>query len=365
MPEVQKKWRSEVIDTDDRFFNLQAEWQALQSLQSDPHSSPFLSWDWMYLWWIIYRQPHWRLAIGLIRCDEQLVAIFPFYIKKMGLRQLHFLGTGEAESEEVATEYLDCLISRDADVQAYAAQWLTTFLVDIDIIVFDRMLASATSMTLISWATQFPVVRQNESGRRYCLSIKDGSNFEKGFSSNLRRKYRKFQINRQSDEWQFERCETAQQLDAYFSELKRLHELRWKSKGKLGAFSSPRFQKFHRALAEKLLKEGRLYLALLSVRGENVACLYAMDAVKVRYFYQAGYAPVMQHMALGHLGHFLAIADAQQNGYDDYDFMGGKDGAYKSEYTLSGELIVSCVAAKNNWQMAAYLLGNKLSAWFA
>jgi CelD/BcsL family acetyltransferase involved in cellulose biosynthesis len=361
MPIERPQWRSEVIDTDDRFFNLQNEWQAFQESKSDPQSSPFLSWDWLYLWWTIYRRPHWRLAIGLIRCNEQLVAIFPFYIKKMGLIQLHFLGTGEPESEEVVTEYLDCLLGDDVDIQRHAQQWLEEFLHKIDIVVFERMLVTAKIIDMMSLVKVFPIQKHIDKGCRYYLGLQDDSSIEKKFNSNLRRKYRKFQLNSSDDQWQFERCEDPQQLDFYFSELKRLHELRWHSKGKQGAFSSQRFLQFHRTLAEKLLAKGRLYLGLLSIRGEIAGCLYTIDTANVRYFYQAGFLPAMQQLAPGHISHFLAIDDAQKQGFTHYDFMlGGVENSYKAEYTSPGELVVSYIAAKKKWKMIVYQLGSKI-----
>jgi CelD/BcsL family acetyltransferase involved in cellulose biosynthesis len=361
MPIEQQQWRSEVIDTDDRFFNLQYEWQAFQESKSDPQSSPFLSWDWLHLWWTIYRRPHWQLAVGLIRCNEQLVAIFPFYIKKMGLNQLHFLGTGEAESEEVATEYLDCLLAEGVDVQQYAQQWLVEFLRKIDIVVFERMLVAAKIIDMMSLVKAFSVQKHIHKGSRYFLDLQCDSNLEKKFNSNLRRKYRKYQLNSSTDQWQFERCENPQQLDFYFAELKRLHELRWQSKGKQGAFSSQRFLQFHRTLAEKLLAQGRLYLGLLSIRGEIAGCLYTIDAAKVRYFYQAGFLPAMQQLAPGHISHFLAIDDAQKQGFTHYDFMlGSVENSYKAEYTSPSELVVSMIGYKRIWQIIYYRLSNFL-----
>jgi hypothetical protein len=119
-------------------------------------------------------------------------------------------------------------------------------------------------------------------------------------------------------------------------------------------------------LAEKLLAKGRLYLGLLSIRGEIAGCLYAIDAANVRYFYQAGFLPAMQQLAPGHISHFLAINDAQKNGFTHYDFMlGFVENSYKAEYTSPGELIVSYVATKKSWTMIAYRLGNKFMTWLA
>lgn len=364
MPDEQQKWRSEVVDTDDRFFVLREQWQSLQKSLSDPHSSPFLSWDWLYLWWSIYRRPSWKLSIGLVWRDEQLVAILPFYVQRSGLQQLYFLGTGEAESEEVATEYLDCLLLNDCDVQRHVEQCLTELLCRIDVIVFQRMLKSATLFTLLSVRSDFPVVCEIELGCRYSLDLRN-PDYAKQFGSNLKRKYRNFQNNSAAEQWKSERCDTAQQLDVYLAELKRLHELRWHSKGKPGAFASPRFLAFHRRFAEMMLQQGQLYLALLTIENTIVGCLYSVDGSNTRYFYQAGFLPAMQHWAPGHLAHFLAITDAVARGYSQYDFMLGVEmGSYKREYTPPGEKVISLVATRSNVKMLMYRLFNKfLSYW--
>jgi len=368
MESAQSLWRSEVIDTDDRFFALQDEWRCFQNSFEDPHSSPFLSWDWLYLWWQTYRRPFWSLAVGVIRYDNRIVAIFPFYIKTLFIRRLYFIGTGELECEEVASEYLDCLIEKN-NFEAYtrSLEWLHGFLPSVDMLVFERMLVSADLLSILP-KTDFPCCMSPEYGARYKLDLRSGLDIVTDrFDSNLKRRYRKYRKRLLSvdNSIRVECCGDAAQLDDYFSDLKKLHEIRWQSKGKLGAFSSKNFRRFHRLYAQSLLSRGGLYFLRVYVDGVLAACLYMFDACSVRYFYQAGFESDMQHLAPGHLSHFVAIENAVEQGYAEYDFMlGVSQGSYKAQYVAQGEKLVGYFAARYKWQMIFRRIASKLQLWF-
>jgi CelD/BcsL family acetyltransferase involved in cellulose biosynthesis len=360
------KWQSEVINTQDRFLSVQHEWKAFQQSLSDPHSSPFLSWDWFYLWWEIYKKPSWQLAIGVIRYDQQIVALFPFYIKLIPLRQLYFLGTGEPELQEVATEYLDCLVNKDSPaVLSKASEFLNRFVEDVDVVVFQRMLESACIRTLINWQEKYPLAKETACGHRYCLAIEAGwEPLVARFGSNLKRKVRKFFRGSIEKSFVFERCKNISELDGYMSHLIRLHEMRWQSKGKVGAFSSRQFLKFHNRYARDLLQSEQLFLAILKIDGQVAGCIYAFDVDGTRYFYQAGFHPGMQELAPGHFTHFAAIDSAIRQGLRRYDFMaGGINGTYKSQYVAPGELLITYIGVRYQWQMLLFRFWNKCADW--
>ena len=71
----------------------------------------FLTIEWLELWWNTFAQKSDVLKLVFIHQRDELIAIAPFY-QKAG-KELRFIGTGEAEEAEVASEFLDILINNE------------------------------------------------------------------------------------------------------------------------------------------------------------------------------------------------------------------------------------------------------------
>src|SRR5262249_55912900 len=81
------------------------EWDDL--LQASVADRIFLTWDWLWVWWRHFGRGR-RLAVVIVRCDGELVAIAPLALgmrrtsRLVPFRALEFLGTGS-----VGSDYLD------------------------------------------------------------------------------------------------------------------------------------------------------------------------------------------------------------------------------------------------------------------
>jgi len=124
------------------------------------------------------------------------------------------------------------------------------------------------------------------------------------------------------------------------AELSWLHTRRWNAAGQRGAFTSPRFAAFHRALVPRLVARDTAILFRLRDRGRTLACLYCLvDRGRV-LSYQSGVAQLSDNKVRpGLLAHALCMRACHERGLAEYDFLAG-DGRYKRELaTVTRELV--------------------------
>jgi CelD/BcsL family acetyltransferase involved in cellulose biosynthesis len=110
-----------------------------------------------------------------------------------------------------------------------------------------------------------------------------------------------------------------EEIDSGFSDLNRLHQLRWKR----SAFTGNRLA-FHRTLARRLAARGELALSRLRVGGDVVSVLYDIRKGARQYNIKMGFNPAFSsRVSLGliHLGY--AMEAAADQGAAVYDFLAG------------------------------------------
>jgi CelD/BcsL family acetyltransferase involved in cellulose biosynthesis len=119
-----------------------------------------------------------------------------------------------------------------------------------------------------------------------------------------------------------------------FDDLVRLHELRWAARDKPGIFADPRMLAWQRKAAAELERTGMLRLYTLSLGRKVVAAAYVLSAKQRAYYYIGGFDPKHEKLGLGTLliGH--AIAEAEREGAQGFDFLRGQE-SYK--YRWGGE----------------------------
>ena len=123
------------------------------------------------------------------------------------------------------------------------------------------------------------------------------------------------------------------------NELKNLHTEQWNSKGKTGAFSSPKFIEFHRRLALTGEVDTQLFMIILDNIVVGIGyCI--IDSGNV-YYYQSGFLQGVEHkVSPGHIFHVAMINSAMKDRYQMYDFMKGSlSHSYKEKYANQKELM--------------------------
>jgi CelD/BcsL family acetyltransferase involved in cellulose biosynthesis len=118
--------------------------------------------------------------------------------------------------------------------------------------------------------------------------------------------------------------DTPSELAEGFQVLRDLHQARWRAQGKAGVFASHAFSAFHEAVLPELLGRRQLQLVWLEVRGTPIAAVYNIGWGKRMSFYQGGRDPTLpQRICPGLVLHSLAMRQAVELGYEEYDFLAG------------------------------------------
>jgi hypothetical protein len=271
------------------------------------------------------------------------VGIAPLYIREtryyraLNLRQIEFLGTGEA-----CSSYLDFIVQekdRKLTIQ----------------MVYDFLSKEARKFWDILCLTEIPVESNSidllhkiarERGKvvevpsHTCSPIVKltGSvdSFLKGISGNerhnlKRRSKRLEELGRVEFYQAASNGDVQKEMDA----LVKLHQMRWQQKGFDGSFMSRKFLAFHKEVSEIFSKRGWLQLNFLIVNGARVAGSYCYGYKGVYSYYLAGLNPTISSKAsLGRLFLFQCICLAIQHGYKELDLLQGP-ADYKMDWANS------------------------------
>jgi CelD/BcsL family acetyltransferase involved in cellulose biosynthesis len=133
---------------------------------------------------------------------------------------------------------------------------------------------------------------------------------------------------------------SAEEIEDGFSDLNRLHRLRWRQP----AFAGRRLE-FHTRLARRLAGRGELRLSRLRVGGRVVSVLYDICKGARQYNISMGFDPSFDgsvSLGLIHLGYAMELAAQRQ--VSTYDFLAGtgQHADYKSHLSQARRT-VSCV----------------------
>lgn len=315
---------------------------------------PFRRWEWLESWW-----SHYGSAVGEARASRELfvLAVFDAHSAPVGLapwfvertasqgRVVRFLGSGE-----VCSEYLSllCTEGKEEIVARSLAKWLAE---NSDADRHDLQAGpqsnrwDAIKLSAIA-SNDLPIERllvylAAEGSSVYrrpgmnCWRLELPATWDdylamlsKSHRKQLRRLDRDFfRSGRARMHWVHEPNQLENGLDV----LVRLHQSRWKYRGRPGCFASERFLKFHREVALRMLAFDQLLMSWLEIDGRAVAAEYHLSGDRIVYAYQSGVAPKALDFQPGHLSHLATIRRAIERGDRAFDFLRG-DEPYKSHW---------------------------------
>ncbi len=323
---------------------------------------PFCGDQWLLPWLDIYLRSgdqscvHWH-ATG------QGGVLFPLMIRAVTrrhipLRELRFLGTGDAETIEIATEYPD--ITCDGVADSEAASILAEYFLKSrgwDVFKAEAVLPGSVLARALALCGAYRM----KNGLRYCLNTaQDFDEWLSGLGPSSRSKFRR--TLRRVDEMGLSfRLDVP--VEGGLEVLGHLHQQRWRKRGLPGAFASRQFCEFHR----RMLAERRLgaHMAGLYQGDKPLAFWYGFDFAGVRYFYQGGFDPdAADGFSPGEALHLLMIRDAMSRGLQCYDFMKGDEDSWKSRFGIRPEPLYDWVLPGRSARGALLRLGlHRSSHW--
>ncbi len=330
----------ELVSSRQAFAAARGEWDALVDVATG--GTFFLHWSWLDAWLEVYAYRVEKLLILMLRnVDGTLVAGLPLYLSKSAYGgELFFVGAGEAEDEEVMSEYPDVLVRQGYQSSAIEllADWLASKAVAFHRWRIPHLLEDAllTRDLLSALARRgLPVLREPQ-GYRYRIDLpSDWQQYLQQIKPSVRRRIgnrrrRAARLGRV----RYRTVKQAAQLRIALESLRILHTRRWHVKGQPGVFANKRYRLFFNLAFERIFKEGRLCLRSLEIDGVVIGVMLLVSHKNSWYYYQSGF-DLENHADLA--PGVLLISDTLQQGIaagvEFVDLMkDGKD-SYKNDYT--------------------------------
>lgn len=329
------------------FAALREEWDALQ--QSNENSSVFMSWAWHHTWWTVFGKDSDKLCIVCVRLRGELIAVLPLYMRVRSWPRptvVMFLGTGEGDADEVATEYLD-MVARPGMLMAAAVAALE-FLdhhgakkrFEFQHLLTDSVLVSALRCRSDSW-----VLEERDLGVRYRVDLQAPLDEIPMVSKRAKRVKRSMRAADrdggllQSSIADVSDVESAVDTVSVLSDQRQQHIGRAKS-----AFASEKFNLFHHRLLPILYLSGSADVQYFYLNDELAAVLYCFYDERSCHYYQSGFEQSManRYMPLS-LAHLMEIERNRNEGRRYYDFMRGDVNSYKNDFLCERTSMITMV----------------------
>jgi CelD/BcsL family acetyltransferase involved in cellulose biosynthesis len=163
-------------------------------------------------------------------------------------------------------------------------------------------------------------------------------------SSNLRGQIRRHGRRLREQGFITRRTTSADQVEADFQSLFRLHDLRWRGRGG-STLGSPRARSFHADFAAAALSRGWLRLWFLERGDEAIAAWYGWYLGGSYAFYNGGFDPSWSRYGPGVAILSRAIEAAFEEGAEHFEFLLGEE-SYKARFATRSREVCSIVVAR-------------------
>ena len=297
----------------------------------------FLSWDWLTLWWHCFAGE--LAAVPEILAfyrGSDLVGAAPLYRRRVVRRRVfpatsvQLIGVSWRDPGQVTSEYLD-IVATDAETDTVRRACATVLLGER---TWTEWVIGFTAASR-QWCDAFAPIEPGEN--RYVRDVDPSVSYQADLSRGFAGYLRSLGQSTRRSVWNLRRRLARQgsvgfellppeEIDSGFSDLNRLHQLRWRQP----AFAGPGLQ-FHTRLASRLASRGELAMSRLRVAGQVVSVLYDLRKGVRQYNISMGFDPGFDsRVSLGllHLGYAMEAAAERQ--VATYDFLAGS--GQRSDY---------------------------------
>ena len=346
-----------VIRTEAEWDAIRSQWDALYA--ACPSAAATLDFGWLRGWWTEYGAEYGPggLRVVTVWRETRLLAALPLYVqrargRRLGVRCLRFISTGEAEHEETCPEYLGLLCVPGEELECAAAVWAEVGRLDWDEL---ELLDLDADSAFVRTGTVPPGVRPFSRGTCPVADLTGGfASYLDRLTATGRQRVRRLLRESEQESVTFEMV-GADRLAGAYEDLVRLHQERWMADGKPGVFGAPRFVAFHRRLIEEWLPRGQAVLGRLSVGADPVVVLYGFVKGQKFDFYQSGMrreaAGILR--SPGNLAHLLMMKALAERGVTAYDFLRGSS-LYKERLATTENHLVGIHVWRRTVRATAY-----------
>lgn len=321
---------TQLLTFPDLLGEIEGSWKELVS-QSDS-ATPFQSWEWQSTWWATYSGRK-RPCVFAAYEGKDLVGLYPASISRGPWRTLRAIGSG-------ASDYLHPLARSGYEqtvTEAFTEEML--HLPDVDLIDLHQVRETNPLARTLQARFSNDALPLKMRAQATCLVLDLPASFDQylqTLNKSLRYDVRKLDKDLfTSGRARIEEV-TAAELDRGLDVFFETHRRRWRKRGLPGAFVG-RSEKFHRQWARQALQNGWLWLSVLSLDGNPVGTIYALNLADRCYYYQAGFDPSASSISPGTLLVGYTIRRALSEGAKQFDFLRG-DEPYKRRWKPQHEI---------------------------
>ena len=337
----------DIINTSEQFYSLRYEWNEL--LGNSCSNNIFLRWEWLYNWWLVYGDAPNQLYICVVRENNQLVGIAPFFINKKAsiFKEIRFLG-----SNLVGSDYLDIILlkGREEELLLSILAYLNTQNNVWDMLALKNMPSNSCNIPFLQSHFKGKKIIINKIGTTlpYINLQADWNEIYDSYSPLLKkiidRKQKKLghQFNAK-----FIEIDSNENWHDYFGQFLRLNKLRFEKKGFPSPFLSNKFLGFHQNVINELNKQGMVKFCFIEVNGNFIAGIYILYFDNKYYYYQSGFDPGWERFSPGTVLFHYCIKTANERGVKEFDFLQG-DEPYKSNWTKTKKHNVTITVFNTN-----------------
>jgi CelD/BcsL family acetyltransferase involved in cellulose biosynthesis len=317
-----------LLRTTEELSNFVPAWRRLW--ERDPRAMPFQSPEWLLPWWRQFGND--ELFAMVIEREGEPAGFLPFYVYcevTKRRRQLLPLGVG-------TTDYLDGVFAPECNLEEILGA--------VDMLRGEAAHDEFCALQLPEHSRLLEAMKEGsgdtERGpveQRAFISQSDRcSRMSAVTMSELPQKIRRNAMYYRN---RAQRCGTLELVqadeanwEATFEELRRLHALRWQTRGEDGVLVDECVVRWHREAIPLLLRADSLRLMALKLNEQVIAVLYALiDPLRngrTQYFYITAYSPEHADLRPGTLLIAYAVDRAAREGVAIVDMLRG-DESYK------------------------------------
>ncbi len=333
----------EIVTDLEGFKALSEDWNRIAF---EANLSIFQTWEWSWHWWRANSRGK-KLWLIIARDGQELAGVAPLYISSsyygLPVKVAAFVGTN-------GTDYLDLVVGHKIHDASEIAAALTDELLkyprwdaaDLHQLPSGSIASGIIGSRAASAGLFFEQVPQDNC---YTLVLPDSWD---GYLAALSKKFRwnvQYYARRLSRDYEPSiRLSGGEDAAKDMSLFLKLHQKRFISKKKPGAYLSPKFRKFHTDLAVALAKRGWLRLYIMEIDKKPVAALYGFQFGDTFYYYLGGFEPDWGSLSVSTVLIARAIEDSIKDGLRNFNFLRGNE-PYKQKWlaqeSFNQRLIIS------------------------
>lgn len=337
------------------FAAIKAEWQ---QLFATVECSPFLSWEWMSVWFESFGENRLPVILKVCRGDS-LIGILPMFLEKrkiLGLRfdRLSLMGEGVG-----GADHLDLIARPDDKAEAISAVF--DFLQRdrrFDVVQLENLSCgsgTAGLLRILSGAKNSRLPRFTESVGVVCPQIDLMDGWQSVLAGSKRAanfKRRLKQIEKISG-FDYRTVTSPSEAPGAFDRFLHLHDKRWQTRGGSELTGHPRLVAFQRKLVPELAHAGIIRFDELWAGGACRSSIYGLEDGRTFYYYNSGFDPEFSHLSVGLVLLGLSVKSATERGISVYDFLRG-DETYKFDWANRRANMVGVSLSRDTASVIAY-----------